>query len=102
MVEYEFLTDFDLLSDTQEDVRLCPWARPASQSLMDQHFKMECAHEEILHLNVEIWRFASYIHDEERFLLEQEESLLELYPHLSRQLRTWRLRLVLSNDQHVR
>ncbi|KAF9033496.1 hypothetical protein BDZ89DRAFT_1062956 [Hymenopellis radicata] len=35
---------------------------------MDQHFKIECAKEEILRLNVEITRFVTWIHDEDRYL----------------------------------
>ena len=54
VVEYAFLADFDLLSDTRSDVRLKVWAKPASRILMDQHFKLKRAREEILRLNVEI------------------------------------------------
>lgn len=69
---------------------------------MDQHFKMERAEEEILRLNVEIRRFATYIHDEEAFLLEQETVLSEKQPLLAGQLRMRRLRLTRSNDQHIK
>jgi len=102
VVEYAFLADFDLLSDTREDVRQRPWARPASRSLMDQYFKIQRAHEEILRLNVEICRFVTHIHDEESFLLQKETELLNSQPSLARQLRARRVRLTLSNDQHIK
>ncbi|KIK05402.1 hypothetical protein K443DRAFT_3888 [Laccaria amethystina LaAM-08-1] len=101
VVEYAFLADFDLLSDTRSDVRLKIWAKPASRILMDQHFKVKRAREEILRLNVEIPRLATYIRDEEAFLLQQEELLSKTDPPLSRQLRLRRLKLIRSNDLHI-
>jgi hypothetical protein len=94
VVEYAFLADFDLLSDTRSDVRLRVWAKPASRILMDQHFKMERAREEIVRLNVEVPRLTTYIRDEEAFLLQQEELLSQSDPPLSRQLRLRRLKLI--------
>ena len=102
VVEYAFLADFDLLSDTCSDVRLRVWAKPASRVLMDQYFKMERAREEITRLNVEIPRLTTYIRDEEVFLLQQEEILSESNPPLSRQLRLRRLKLIRTNDLHFR
>ena len=88
MVEYAFLADFDLLSDTREDVRQCPWARPAARALMDQYFKIERAHEEIIRLDVEIRRFVTHIRDEEHFLLSKETELALSHPDISYQIRT--------------
>lgn len=101
IVEYAFLADFDLLSDTRSDVRLNVWAKPASRVLMDQHFKMERAREEIIRLHIEIPRLTTYIRDEEAFLLQREQSLLESDPPLSHQLRLRRLKIQLSNDLHI-
>ena len=69
---------------------------------MDQHFKMERAREEIARLNVEIPRVATYIRDEEAFLLQQEEILAESDPPLSRQLHLRRVKLILTNDLYLR
>ena len=102
VVEYAFLADFDLLSDTRTDVRLKIWAKPASRVLIDQHFKMERAREEIAWLNVEIPRLTTYIHDEEAFLLQQEELLSASDPPLSRHLHQHRLKFIRSNDLHIR
>ena len=101
VLEYVFLADFDLLSDTRSDVRLKVWAKPASRILMDQHFKLKRAREEILRLNVEIPRLMTYIRDEEAFLLQQEDLLSETDPPLSCQLRLRRLKLIRSNDLHI-
>ncbi|KIK04381.1 hypothetical protein K443DRAFT_130861 [Laccaria amethystina LaAM-08-1] len=99
-VEYAFLTDFDLLSDTRSDVRLRVWAKPAACILMDQYFKMEQAKEEITCLNVEIPRLTTYIRDEEAFLLQQEELLLVTNLPLSCQLRLQRLKRLESAGIH--
>jgi hypothetical protein len=93
-MEYTFLSDFDLLSDMHSDVRLKIWAKPASWVLMDQHFKMEQAREEIARLNVEIPWLTTYICDKETFLLQHEESLQETDPPLSHQLCLHHLKLI--------
>jgi hypothetical protein len=102
VVEYAFLADFDLLSDMRSDIRIRVWAKPVARILMDQYFKMERAKEEITRLNVEIPRLTTYIRDEEAFLLQQEELLLASNLPLSRQLRLQRLKLIRSNDLHIR
>ena len=102
VVEYVFLADFDLLSDTRTDVRLKLWAKPASRVLIDQYFKMERAQEEIARLNVEIPHLTTYIRDEEAFLLQQEELLLASNAPLSRQLHLRCLKLIRSNNLHIR
>lgn len=102
VVEYAFLSDFDLLADTREDVRQRTWAKPASRKIMDQYFKMQRAREEIQRLNVEIRRFATYIRDEEAVLLERETALVVPDPPLAVQLRIRRLKIVRSNDLHIR
>lgn len=47
VVEYAFLSDFDLLRDTRQDIRSRPWATPAARLAMDQAFKLRRAKEEI-------------------------------------------------------
>src|SRR5271156_5544293 len=64
VVEYAFLSDFDLLRDTRQDIRNRPWATPAARLAMDQSFKLRRAKEEIKRLNIEIRRFATYMRDE--------------------------------------
>ncbi|KAF6751976.1 hypothetical protein DFP72DRAFT_1033987 [Ephemerocybe angulata] len=75
VVEYAFLSDFDLLRDTREDVRERPWATPVNRVLMDQYFKIKRAREEIVRLNIEIKRVVTHMQDEENFLLAMEERI---------------------------
>ncbi|KAJ7766007.1 hypothetical protein B0H14DRAFT_3510101 [Mycena olivaceomarginata] len=75
VVEYTFLADFDILRDTRDEVQSRPWTRPAYRLAMDSYFKLCRAREEIQRLNIEIRRVVTWIRDENRFLLDQEESL---------------------------
>lgn len=45
VVAYAFLSDFDLLCDTRQDVRTHPWATPAARLVTDQWHKL--LHQEI-------------------------------------------------------
>ncbi|EGO28311.1 hypothetical protein SERLADRAFT_405901 [Serpula lacrymans var. lacrymans S7.9] len=73
VVEYAFLVDFDLLRDAQQDILSRPWATLASRLAMNEYFKISSTHEEIKHLNVEIRRFAMYLHDEDIYLCACEK-----------------------------
>lgn len=61
VVNYVFLSEFDLLRDARQDVRTRPWARPAGRMAMDLYFKIQRAKEEIDRLNIEIPRVITYI-----------------------------------------
>ncbi|KAF8228139.1 hypothetical protein L208DRAFT_1489501 [Tricholoma matsutake] len=56
-----FLADFDLLLESRQDVHDQPWSKPAYHVMIDQYFKLECAWEEIQHLNIEIPQVITYI-----------------------------------------
>lgn len=100
VVEYAFLADFDLLSDTRQDIRERPWAAPAARMLLDEYFKIERAHEEIQRLNIEIRRFITYMQDEEVYLKKKEDLLLEADGALAHQISCLRERLQRCNEQH--
>ena len=40
VVDYTFLSDFDLLCNACQDIQHHPWATPAGQLAMDTHFKI--------------------------------------------------------------
>ncbi|KAL4079782.1 hypothetical protein J3A83DRAFT_4356454 [Scleroderma citrinum] len=79
VVKYTFLSDFQLLQDTHEDISQYPWASPMA-------CLMCCAREEIIQLNVEIHCFVTYLQDEDRYLCACEEQLLISHPTLSHQI----------------
>ncbi|KAJ3562925.1 hypothetical protein NP233_g9276 [Leucocoprinus birnbaumii] len=99
IVQYAFLSDFDLLRESHEDIRDRPWARPAVRTLMDQYFKIQRAHEEIARLIIEIQRVVTHIRDEEQYLIEQETRLDD--PFLAHQVRLYRLGRTRFNDLHL-
>ncbi|KAJ7050779.1 hypothetical protein C8F01DRAFT_1000146, partial [Mycena amicta] len=68
IVEYVFLSDFDLLRDDANPLENEKWATPTFRLLMDHYFKLERAWEEIQHLNIEIHRVITWIRDENRRL----------------------------------
>ncbi|KIM63445.1 hypothetical protein SCLCIDRAFT_94971, partial [Scleroderma citrinum Foug A] len=64
IAEYSFLGEFDLLHNAHLDIRECDWTKPAYREATLKYFKLCRAKEEITHLNVEICRLHTLIHDE--------------------------------------
>ncbi|KAH9951708.1 hypothetical protein B0H21DRAFT_842744 [Amylocystis lapponica] len=62
---YSFLDEFNLLHDTNNDVREKPWARPAIRETMKQARRIDRAREELIRCNVEARRLRTSIHDED-------------------------------------
>ncbi|KAJ6535312.1 hypothetical protein B0H10DRAFT_1685182, partial [Mycena sp. CBHHK59/15] len=75
VIEYAFLSDFDLLREGRKDIREEPWALPVGRVAMDQHYKLLRADEEIQRLNIEIQPLVTHMRDEEAFLTHHEERL---------------------------
>ncbi|KAJ7193902.1 hypothetical protein GGX14DRAFT_587219 [Mycena pura] len=75
VVEYAFLSEFNLLRFSRRDIRAEPWAMPAGRSVMDQHFTLDCAKEDIKRLDVEIPHLITKMRDEEAFIKHHEERL---------------------------
>ncbi|KIJ64310.1 hypothetical protein HYDPIDRAFT_90572, partial [Hydnomerulius pinastri MD-312] len=86
VVEYAFLSDFDLLRDARQDVSQQPWASPTARLAMDTYFKMKRAEEEIIRLNIEIRRLVTYLHDEDNYLGLCEAQLRPAHPALAYQV----------------
>ncbi|KAF9041243.1 hypothetical protein BJ165DRAFT_1416052 [Panaeolus papilionaceus] len=101
VVQYTQLADFDLLSDTREDVRQRDWAKAGSRTLVDQFFKIKGARDEIKRLNIEIRRLTTYIRDEEAFLAHHVDTLSETQPLLAHQIHLRLISLKLKNDVHI-
>jgi hypothetical protein len=86
VVEYAFLADFDLLRSTRQDVRNYPWATPAARIVIDRHFKMLHAQEEIFRLNIEIAWVVTYLRDEDLYLRKKEAEVREFNVNLAHQI----------------
>ncbi|KAJ7689826.1 hypothetical protein B0H17DRAFT_1134761 [Mycena rosella] len=83
VVEYTFLSDFNVLRDPTGNVDLQEWATPAARQLMDTFFRIQRAKEEIPWLNIEIRRLVTYIHEKRIFLLQKEAKVAQTDPHLA-------------------
>ncbi|KAI6111210.1 hypothetical protein F5141DRAFT_1188395 [Pisolithus sp. B1] len=87
VVEYMFLTDFDLLHHaTCEDISQHPWASPATRVAMDQYFRVCCAEEEIKCLNVEVHCITTYLCDGDHYLKACIAQLQVSHPPLTYQV----------------
>ncbi|KAK1232405.1 hypothetical protein PQX77_004435 [Marasmius sp. AFHP31] len=101
VVEYSFLSDFDLLRDSRQDIRDEAWAKPAGRLAMDQYFKILGAREEIVRLNVEIRRLVTSIRDEGVFLQSMYDQTLPTNPPLAHQIEKYRLERARYNHLHM-
>ena len=102
VVEYAFLSDFDLLRDARQDIRRKPWATPAARLAIDQAFKLERAEEEIIRLNIEVPRLATYIRDEDIYLRAKEAELSPTNPALAHQVGIHRMERGRFNAHHLK
>jgi hypothetical protein len=102
VVEYTFLSDFDLLRDARQDIRIKPWATPAARLAIDQAFKLERAEEEIARLNIKIPRLATYIRDEDIYLRAKEADLSPSQPALAHQVSIHRMERGRFNAYHLK
>ncbi|KAJ7885442.1 hypothetical protein B0H13DRAFT_2235276 [Mycena leptocephala] len=102
VIDFTFLADFDILRDPEGNAALRPWATPGAQELMDTHFKIERAKEEIDRLNIEIRRLVTYIRDERVFLLAKEAEVRETDSHLAIFIGKYRMQQGRFDEDHMK
>ncbi|KAL0573003.1 hypothetical protein V5O48_008970 [Marasmius crinis-equi] len=100
VMEYTFLSDFDLLGDTRMDVRQQPWAQPKNRQLVTKVCQLLRAEEEIKRLNNEIQSLCTYMKEEAEFLQLRGQELREVDPLLSHQIRLHGWERARFNDLH--
>ncbi|KIK22165.1 hypothetical protein PISMIDRAFT_11764 [Pisolithus microcarpus 441] len=86
VVKYAFLSEFNLLRDSRQDISWQPWTTPTAHLMMDWYFKKCRALEEVQCLNVKIHCFITYIQDEDRYLCRCEEQLRATHGLLAHQI----------------
>ncbi|KAJ7703597.1 hypothetical protein B0H17DRAFT_1194112 [Mycena rosella] len=86
VVEYTFLSDFDILRN------------PTGNADLQE---IQRAKEEIRWLNIEIRQLVTYIHDEEIFLLQKEAEIAQTDPHLAYFIRKYCNRRGHSDGNHM-
>ncbi|KAJ7600188.1 hypothetical protein C8J56DRAFT_767981 [Mycena floridula] len=102
VVECAFLSEFEMLRDSRQDIRNKPWAKPAGRALQDKHYKILRAREEIIRCNVEIQRLWSHIVDEKAFMEAREQVVLATNPALAYQICLHRLQRGRHNAIHIK
>ncbi|KAF7334351.1 hypothetical protein MSAN_02380000 [Mycena sanguinolenta] len=83
VIDYTFLSEWDLLRDPDANAKIRPWASPAARLVLDTYFKIERAQEEIDCLNVEIRRLVTYIRDEKEYLDHKAREIEKTDPNLA-------------------
>ncbi|PPQ92117.1 LOW QUALITY PROTEIN: hypothetical protein CVT25_007973 [Psilocybe cyanescens] len=58
------LANFDLLQDTQQDIRTLEWVQPANREGMIMYFQIKQAKEELVCLNMEIQQLLTFLYDD--------------------------------------
>lgn len=89
-VNYTFLSEFDLLRDSRDDVRSKPWADPSNRVLLNQFFKLVGATDELDRLHQEIQRLVTFMKVEREQLTQKELELRADQPALALQVRSFR------------
>ncbi|KAJ7585883.1 hypothetical protein C8J56DRAFT_787886 [Mycena floridula] len=102
IIECAFLSEFDMLRDSRQDIREKPWAKPAGRSLQAQHYKILRAREEIIRCNIEITRLWTHMADEKAMLEAREQELSATNPALAYQVRQHRLERGRCDAIHIK
>ncbi|KAJ3769675.1 hypothetical protein FB446DRAFT_648232 [Lentinula raphanica] len=101
VLDYSFLSDFDLLREARRDIRSEPWAQPAGRLALDQYYKLSRAPEEITRLNKEITALLTYIHEESTYIQLKAEEVHSRDPLLSIQIQKYGWERARCNDLHI-
>jgi hypothetical protein len=86
VIEYSFLSDFELLHHRHNNITQRPWANPLIHNAMISWMKTECAKEEINRLNVEARRLKTYIRDSSAAQWRAIQHLRQTDPALAAEL----------------
>ncbi|KAE9383060.1 hypothetical protein BT96DRAFT_798136, partial [Gymnopus androsaceus JB14] len=87
IVDFSYLSEFDILRNTREEVREKKWATPQNHLLMSQFFKYVRVEEEIAWVHVEVKRLLTHMVDEEQEVGGKAKEVEARDPVLSLQIR---------------
>ncbi|KAF7377629.1 hypothetical protein MSAN_00185700 [Mycena sanguinolenta] len=102
VIDYTFLSEWDLLRDPDANAKIRPWASPAARLVLDTYFKIERAQEEIDRLNVEIRRLVTYIRDEKEYLDHKAREIEKTDPNLAFFVRQYQWRHGWFDEGHMK
>ena len=81
-----YIAELDILQDAWQDICSLKWAQPAHREAMNLYFGLERAKEEVLWLNVEIWRLLTFMRDDHVDYYYAIQSLIIVDPPLALEL----------------
>ncbi|KAI0083017.1 hypothetical protein BDY19DRAFT_981236 [Irpex rosettiformis] len=105
VMNYAFVSEFDLLHHvySHKDISQLPWAVQANREIAAKYYKIRCAHDEIVRLNIECRRLQTHIRDEEGRYLQVIRELTPGSPLLAAEvLRTYENRRRVNRIHQVR
>ncbi|KAJ7884040.1 hypothetical protein B0H13DRAFT_1628808 [Mycena leptocephala] len=101
VINYTFLSEWDLLRDPDANASLRPWATPAARVVLDMYFRMERAQEEVERLNIEIRRFVTYMRDEKQVLDFKVQEVSRVDPDLAFFIQKYQWKRGRFDDGHM-
>ncbi|KAJ6511099.1 hypothetical protein C8R45DRAFT_1089224 [Mycena sanguinolenta] len=111
VVDYIFLSNFDLLGDPDGNATICKWAEPATRQILDTYHKIHHAREEILPQKLQIipqkiripvtFGKPEYMRDEKKLLVKKEHEIVVDDPELAFFIRRYRHRWGCFDDMHM-
>ncbi|KAJ7937730.1 hypothetical protein B0H13DRAFT_2226465 [Mycena leptocephala] len=101
VIDYTFLSEWDLLRDPDANSRLRPWATPTARLVLDMYFKIERAQEEVDRLNIEMRRFVTYMRDEKQLLDYKVREVSQRDPNLAFFIQRYQWRRGRFDDGHM-
>lgn len=101
VLDYTFLSDFELLRDARRDVRSEPWAQPAGRLALDQYHKLIGSEVEIIRLNKEIHSLVTYMHEETAYISLKVEEVRRTDPLLAVQIHKYGWERGRCKDMHL-
>ncbi|KAF7371233.1 hypothetical protein MSAN_00759000 [Mycena sanguinolenta] len=102
VIDYTFLSEWDLLRDPDANPKIRPWASPAARLVLNTYFKIERTQNEIDHLNVEIRRLVTYIRDEKEYLDHKAREIEKTDPNLAFFVRQYQWRHGRFDQEHMK
>jgi len=83
IANYAWLGDFDLLKHSRHDILSRPWSDATNREACTKYFKYKRAREELVGLNVEVWRLQEWVDSEDEHLTAISTNLLNSQPLLA-------------------
>ncbi|KAI0083021.1 hypothetical protein BDY19DRAFT_873857, partial [Irpex rosettiformis] len=89
VMNYAFVSEFDLLHHmySHKDISQLPWAVQVNREIAGKYYKIKCAQDEIVRLNIECRRLQTHIRDEEATHLQVIHRLTLDSPLLAAEVR---------------